>query len=191
MKLENLINNQIEEHLQAINLLKYEIKEIVFISEIINNALKNNKKILTCGNGGSAADSIHLSSEIVGRYELERQGFSSISLASESSAITAIGNDYGFENIFARQIEALGNPGDVLVVISTSGNSKNLIKAVNMAIKKEIITIGLLGRDGGELIDLVEKNVTIRARRTSRIQEMHSLIIHIICELFDKFIIKE
>jgi len=191
MKLENLISNQIEEHLQATNLLKYEIKEIIFISEIINNALKNNKKILTCGNGGSAADSIHLSSEIVGRYELERKGFSSISLASESSAITAIGNDYGFENIFARQIEALGNTGDVLVVISTSGKSKNLIKAVNMAKKKGIITIGLLGRDGGELIDLVEKNVTIRARRTSRIQEMHSLIIHIICELFDKFIIEE
>jgi len=182
----NFINNQIEDHIRATNLLKEKISEIESFSKIINNALLNNKKILTCGNGGSAADSIHLSSEIVGRYERERKGYPSISLASESSAITAIGNDYGFENIFSRQVEALGNPGDILVVISTSGDSQNLINASISAKRKDIKVIGLLGRDGGRLLNLVEENITIKSQRTCRIQEMHSLIIHIICELFER-----
>ncbi len=182
----NFIYNQIEDHIRATNLLKEKISEIESFSKIINNALLNNKKILTCGNGGSAADSIHLSSEIVGRYEKERKGYPSISLASESSAITAIGNDYGFENIFSRQVEALGNPGDILVVISTSGDSQNLINASISAKRKDIKVIGLLGRDGGRLLNLVEENITIKSQRTCRIQEMHSLIIHIICELFER-----
>ncbi len=189
MNIEEIIRGQIDEHSEATKILRKYITEIKGISETINSAIKNNKKILTCGNGGSAADSIHLSSEIVGRYEREREGFPAISLASESSAITAIGNDYGFENIFSRQVKALGNEGDVLVLISTSGNSQNLINAAKTAKKKNIILIGLLGRDGGKLLDLVDQNITIRVKRTSRIQEMHSLIIHIICELFDNSII--
>ena len=184
--IETLINKQIEEHLKVTDLLKQKIGEIKSFSNIINDALIDNKKILTCGNGGSAADSIHLSSELVGRYEKERKGFSSLSLASESSAITAIGNDYGFENIFSRQVEALGNKGDILVVISTSGNSRNLINACISAKKKDLKVLGLLGRDGGELLNLVDQDITIKNNRTCRIQEMHSIIIHIICELFEK-----
>ena len=181
----SVILQQIEEHIEIAELLKENTLEINLFSNIISNALKDNKKILTCGNGGSAADSIHLSSEIVGRYEKERKGYPSISLASESSSITAIGNDYGFDKIFSRQVEALGNSGDVLVVISTSGNSQNLINASISAKKKNIKVIGLLGRDGGKLLNLVDQDITIKSKRTCRIQEMHSLIIHIICQLFD------
>jgi len=176
----SVILQQIEEHIEIAELLKENTLEINLFSNIISNALKDNKKILTCGNGGSAADSIHLSSEIVGRYEKERKGYPSISLASESSSITAIGNDYGFDKIFSRQVEALGNSGDVLVVISTSGNSQNLINASISAKKKNIKVIGLLGRDGGKLLNLVDQDITIKSKRTCRIQEMHSLIIHII-----------
>ena len=120
---------------------------------------------------------------------MEREGFPAISLSSESSAITAIGNDYGFENIFSRQVKALGNEGDVLVLISTSGNSQNLINAAKTAKEKNITLIGLLGRNGGKLLELVDQNITIKINKTARIQEVHSLIIHIICELFDDFII--
>ena len=189
MTIEEIIIKQINEHINSTMILKEDINKIKLISEIINNAIKNNKKILTCGNGGSAADSIHFSSEIVGRYQLEREGFPAISLSSESSAITAIGNDYGFENIFSRQVKALGNEGDVLILISTSGNSQNLINAAKTAKEKNITLIGLLGRNGGKLLGLVDQNITIKINKTSRIQEMHSLIIHIICELFDDFII--
>lgn len=189
MTIEETIIKQIDEHFNSTLILKKDINKIKLISKIINNAIKNNKKIITCGNGGSAADSIHFSSEIVGRYQLEREGFPAISLSSESSAITAIGNDYGFENIFSRQVKALGNKGDVLVLISTSGNSRNLLKAAKVAKEKNITLVGLLGRDGGELLGLVDQNITININKTARIQEMHSLIIHIICELFDEFII--
>ena len=184
--IEELINHEINEHLHVTNLLKEKNSDIKIFSEIISNALRTNKKVLTCGNGGSAADSIHLSSEIVGRYEKDRKGFSAISLASESSALTAIGNDFGFENIFSRQVEALGNKGDILVLISTSGNSQNLINASIMAKNKNLQVLGLLGRDGGKLLKLVDNDITINTNRTCRIQEVHSLIIHIICQLFDK-----
>ena len=183
--INQLINFEIDENLSTISLLKDEIQNINLFSEIISISLLNGKKLLTCGNGGSAADSIHLSSEIIGRYEKERKGFPAISLASESSSLTAIGNDYGFEYIFSRQVEALGNSGDILVVISTSGNSKNLINACITAKKKNIKTIGLLGRDGGNLKKLVDHDITIKSNRTCRIQEAHSLIIHIICQMFD------
>ena len=187
--INELISFEIDENLSIIRQLKNKIPDIKLLSEIINQALLNDKKLITCGNGGSAADSIHFSSEIIGRYEHERKGFSAISLASESSALTAIGNDYGFENIFSRQVEALGNPGDILVVISTSGNSLNLINACITAKKNNIKIIGLLGRNGGELKKLVDHDITITSKRTCRIQEAHSLIIHIICQLFDKRII--
>lgn len=189
--LNKLITYEIDENLSTISLLKEQISEIKLFSDIINQALLNDKKLLTCGNGGSAADSIHLSSEMVGRYEKERKGFPAISLASESSALTAIGNDYGFEKIFSRQVEALGNPGDVLIVISTSGNSTNLINACITAKENNIKIIGLLGRNGGDLKKLVDHDITINSKRTCRIQEAHSLIIHIFCQLFDKRITLE
>ena len=184
-KIKQLINYEIEEHLSIVNFLKESSSDIQLFSDIIGSALINKKKLLTCGNGGSAADSIHLSSEIVGRYEKNRKGFSAISLASESSALTAIGNDFGFDEIFSRQVEALGDSGDVLVLISTSGNSQNLINACLTAKEKNIKVLGLLGRNGGKLLKLVDHSITIKSNRTCRIQESHSLIIHIICQLFD------
>ncbi len=183
---ESRIIKEIEEHIETSNLLKEKIYDIKSITNIIIDALINKNKILTCGNGGSASDSSHLSSEIVGRYQKNRNAYPSINLASETSALTAIGNDYGFDSIFSRQVEALGNPGDILVVISTSGNSKNLINAAISAKNKGLKVLGLLGRNGGELLKLVDQNVTINSNRTCRIQEMHSIIIHIICELFDE-----
>ena len=185
LPLNKIIVSEIDEHLSIINCLKNSFSEIKLFSDVISNALINNKKLLTCGNGGSAADSIHLSSEIVGRYEKNRKGFCAISLASESSALTAIGNDFGFDNIFSRQVEALGYTGDILILISTSGNSQNLINACLAAKKKNIKVLGLLGRDGGKLLRYVDHAITIKSSRTCRIQEAHSLIIHIICHLFD------
>ena len=185
LSLNRIVNAEIDEHLSIINSLKNSVSDIKLFSDLISTALLNKKKLLTCGNGGSAADSIHLSSEIVGRYEKNRKGYSAISLASESSALTAIGNDFGFENIFSRQVDALGESGDILILISTSGNSQNLINACIAAKKKNIKVLGLLGRDGGELLKLVDNSITIKSNRTCRIQEAHSLIIHIICHLFD------
>ena len=185
LPLNRIIDSEIDEHLSIINSLKNYFSDIKLFSDLISSALLNNKKLLTCGNGGSAADSIHLSSEIVGRYEKNRKGYSAISLASESSALTAIGNDFGFENIFSRQVDALGDSGDILILISTSGNSQNLINACIAANKKNIKVLGLLGRDGGKLLKFVDHAITIKSNRTCRIQEAHSLIIHIICHLFD------
>jgi D-sedoheptulose 7-phosphate isomerase len=154
--------------------------------EIIKNALKNGNKILICGNGGSAADAQHFAAEIVGRFKLERRGFPAIALTTDTSILTAIGNDYGFDKIFERQVEALGEEGDVLVGISTSGNSKNVINAVNKAKEMGIYTVGLLGKTGGSLKDIVDLALTVDSNNTARIQECHLTIYHIICEEVEK-----
>ena len=150
--------------------------------EIIENALKNGNKLLICGNGGSAADAQHFAAEIVGRFKLERDGLPAIALTTDTSILTAIGNDYGFDKIFERQVEALGKEGDVLVGISTSGNSENVIKAVNKAKVMGIYTIGLLGKDGGKLKDIVDLALIVPSKDTARIQECHLTIYHVICE---------
>jgi len=154
--------------------------------EVIYNALKNGNKILICGNGGSAADSQHFAAEIVGRFKLERNGLPAIALTTDTSILTAIGNDYGFDKIFERQVEALGKEGDVLVGISTSGNSENVIKAVNKAKEMGIYTIGLLGKGGGKLKDIVDLALIAPSNNTARIQECHLTIYHVICEEVEK-----
>ncbi|EHP84188.1 D-sedoheptulose 7-phosphate isomerase [Methanotorris formicicus] len=154
--------------------------------EIIVEALKNGKKILICGNGGSAADAQHFAAEIVGRFKLERKGFPAIALTTDTSILTAIGNDYGFERIFERQVEALGEYRDILVGISTSGNSENVIRAVNKAKEMGIYTIGLLGKDGGKLKDVVDLALIVPSNDTARIQECHLTIYHVICEEVEK-----
>jgi len=158
--------------------------------EIITNALKNGSKILICGNGGSAADAQHFAAEIVGRFKLERNGFPAIALTTDTSILTAIGNDYGFDNIFKRQVEALGKEGDVLVGISTSGNSENVIMAVEQAKKMGIYTIGLLGKSGGILKDIVDLSLVVPSDNTPRIQECHLTMYHIICEEVEKNLMK-
>ena len=158
--------------------------------EIIYNTLKNGNKILICGNGGSAADAQHFAAEIVGRFKLERRGFPAIALTTDTSILTALGNDYGFDIIFERQVEALGKEGDVLVGISTSGNSENVIKAVNKAKKMGIYTIGLLGKGGGKLKDIVDLALIVPSNDTARIQECHLTIYHVICEEVEKRLIE-
>ena len=158
------------------------------------HALKNGKKVLACGNGGSAADSQHFAAEIVGRFERERPGMPAIALTVDTSAITAIANDYDFDRVFSRQVEALGQPGDVLLGISTSGNSKNVVEAIKAAHAREMVVIALTGRDGGAMAKMLrpaDHHLNVAHPRTMRIQEIHLLAIHCLCEVVDNVIYGE
>lgn len=166
-------------------LINESLPSIVACGEIICDALANGKKVLVCGNGGSAADSQHIATELVGRYEKERRGLPAIALTVDTSALTAIGNDYGFERVFSRQVEALANEGDVLIGITTSGNSPNVLAAVMAANKIGCKTVGLTGANGKKLAGLCNACVLVPSPRTSRIQEAHIAIAHIWCEMID------
>lgn len=184
---DDLISESINSHVKVFEyLLSDHADAIRDCSEIILKAIKNGNKILLCGNGGSAADAQHLAAEFVGRYEAEREAIPAIALTTDTSALTALANDYDFERIFARQVEALGNKGDILVAISTSGNSPNVLSAVMMARSKGCKVIGLTGENGKRLASLCDACVMVPATRTSRIQEAHITIAHIWCELIDK-----
>jgi len=151
-------------------------------------ALQSGKKILSCGNGGSAADAQHFSAELVCRFERERPGLPAIALTTDSSALTAISNDYSYKEVFARQVEALGQTGDVLLAISTSGNSANVIRAIKVAHDKGLNVIALTGRDGGNIAELLGKNdveIRVPSDVTARIQEVHLLTIHCLCHQID------
>ncbi len=161
---------------------------IAHAAEAMTRALLSERKILSCGNGGSAADAQHFSSELLNRFEMERPGLPAIALTTDSSTITSIANDYQFEDIFSKQIRALGQPGDILLAISTSGNSANIIKAIHAAHDRDMVVVALSGRDGGMISDLlINQDVEIRvpAMSTARIQEVHILIIHCLCDLID------
>jgi D-sedoheptulose 7-phosphate isomerase len=163
-------------------------REILKAVELAVSAYKNKKKILLCGNGGSAADCQHIAAELMIRlsHDIERPALPAIALTTDTSNLTAGGNDIGFENVFARSVEGLGNEGDILIAISTSGNSGNIIKAVNMAKNKKMIAIGFLGGDGGKLKPLVDHAVVIPSNSVQRIQEGHITVAHIFCELIEK-----
>lgn len=161
---------------------------IAHASEAITRALLNERKILSCGNGGSAADAQHFSSEMLNRFEMERPGLPAIALTTDSSTLTSIANDYQFEDIFAKQVRALGQTGDVLLALSTSGNSPNIVSAIHAAHDRDMIVVALTGRDGGLISDLlINQDVEIRVptQSTARIQEVHILIIHCLCDLID------
>ena len=163
-------------------------EDILKAVDAINDCIRNYGKILFCGNGGSAADSQHLATEFMIRlsHDLKRPAIPAIALSTDSSNLTAGGNDIGFENVFARSVEGLGNNGDVLIAISTSGNSGNIIKAVEAAKAKHITVIGLLGGNGGKLLSMVDIPIIIPSTNTQRIQEGHITIGHIICELVER-----
>jgi D-sedoheptulose 7-phosphate isomerase len=183
---EILIAKSLNEHLEVIqNLLKNYITPIVDCAESIHKALMKSNKILICGNGGSAADAQHIAAEFVGRFEDERTALPAIALTTDTSALTALGNDYGFEKIFARQVEALARPGDILIALSTSGNSPNIISAVMRARKIGCNIIGLTGAKGKKLASLCDQCILVSSERTSRIQETHITIGHLWCELTD------
>ena len=169
-------------------LLRTMVPSIEKTASKLAECLRAGNKIIFFGNGGSAADSQHLAAEFVGRYEKERRALPALSLTVDTSALTAIGNDYGFERVFERQMEALGRGGDVAVAISTSGNSKNVLAAVRRAKQMGVFTIGLTGNTGGELKGLVDLALVIPSQKTSRIQESHILIGHILCECVDELI---
>ena len=155
--------------------------------DLVVDALKADRKILLFGNGGSAADAQHIAAEMVGRFHGERKGMPAIALTTDTSALTAIANDYGYDAVFARQIEALGRPGDVAIAISTSGKSPNVLKAVDVARAAGLKTIGLTGGDGGPLASRVDVSLCVSASRLSfRIQETHIMAGHILCELVDR-----
>lgn len=182
------IQNVIDE--QKENLEKFEKDiykdELIKIAGVIIDALKAGKKILIAGNGGSAADAQHFAAELVGRFETERMGLSAIALTTDSSIITSVANDYSFNKIFSRQIEAIATAGDVFVGISTSGNSSDIVEAVASAKSKGIFTIGMLGKDGGELKSMCDIPFVVPSKKTARIQELHEMSIHIICAFIDQ-----
>ncbi|MBR9705859.1 D-sedoheptulose 7-phosphate isomerase [Candidatus Pacearchaeota archaeon] len=151
----------------------------------IIECLKNNKKILLCGNGGSNVQCSHIAAEFVGRFKKERKALPAIALTTDTAIITAIGNDYGFDKIFERQIKALGEEGDILIAITTSGNSPNIINAIETSRSMKIKTIGLLGKDGGKLKSTSDIEIITQSDNTPRIQEAHITILHIICELVE------
>jgi len=151
-------------------------------SKIIGNALKNEKVIFWCGNGGSAAESSHLAVELIGRFKNNRRSLPSLSLNSDTSAITCIANDFGYNEIFARQLEGLGEKGDVLIVLSSSGKSENIIRVLQKAKEIGITSIALLGKGGGLAVDLADFAIVVQSDETARIQEMHLLLGHTLCE---------
>ncbi len=182
----DIVINELLAHQKVIEkVLKNMVEDIEKTSNIIVNTVKNGNKILLCGNGGSAGDAQHISAEFTGRFRKERRGLPAIALTTDTSAITAIANDYGYEKIFSRQIEALGKKGDVLIAISTSGNSKNIIEAIKKAKENGLITIALTGRDGGEMRDICDINLIVPSENTARIQEIHIMIGHIFCAKVD------
>ena len=157
-------------------------------AELLFNALANDGKFLICGNGGSAADAQHFAAEMTGRFEKERMELAAIALTTDTSALTAIGNDYGFDHIFSKQVRALGRTGDVLVGISTSGNSGNVIEAIKAAHENGMHVIALTGRDGGKIAHLLKEGdvlLNVPYPRTARIQEVHILLIHAMCDCID------
>ena len=158
-------------------------------ARLMARSLLNNGKIMACGNGGSAGDAQHFSAEMLNRFEMERPGLPALALTTDSSTLTSIANDYAYEDIFAKQVRALGQPGDVLLAISTSGGSENVNRAVDAAIERGLWTVALTGRDGGALAArLRPEDVEIRvpANRTARIQEVHILVVHCLCDLVDR-----
>ncbi len=155
-------------------------------AKICIECLNNNGKIILFGNGGSAADAQHISAELVSRYKTERKGLGAIALTTDTSILTAIGNDYGFDRIFSRQVEALANPGDVCIGISTGGTSSNVVNALKTSKAMNCRLIGLSGRSGGDFNDLCDVNLIVPSEDTPRIQEMHILIGHTICHLIEQ-----
>jgi len=187
--IEELIKNRLQESAKVKQKILTNIetvKIIAKIAEIIVEAYRRGKKVILFGNGGSAGDAQHIAAEFVGKYYLERAPLPAIALTVNTSSLTAIGNDYSFAQVFAKQLEALGEAGDVAIGISTSGNSENVLEALRVAKTKGLITIGFTGEEGGKLKDVVDYCLHIPSNDTPRIQEGHITVGHIICEIVER-----
>jgi D-sedoheptulose 7-phosphate isomerase len=154
-------------------------------ADVIDQCLRAGKKLLVCGNGGSAADASHFATELVVRFAKDRRALPAICLTSDTGILTAAGNDYGFDEIFARQVAAFGIPGDVLICLTTSGTSRNVIRALEEAKKRKLRTIAFLGRDGGSSVGIADIDLLIRSDSTARVQEAHQLLLHVLCEIIE------
>lgn len=154
-------------------------------AEVIRTALAAGNKVLAFGNGGSATDAEHLAAELVGRFRLDRPGLAAVALTADSAVVTSVGNDYGFDQIFARQVEALGRAGDVAVAVTTSGTSRNVNVALEAARLRGLRTVGLTGRSGGDTAALVDVHVNVPSQDTARVQEAHRVVLHVICQLVE------
>ena len=185
--MNRIIEQRLVDHLEVLQrLIDSDLPEkLETCAAHVEKALIEGHKVLFCGNGGSAADSQHLAAEFVGRFQKERKGLPALALTVDTSILTAVANDYGYDTVFARQVQALGEPGDVLVAISTSGNSNNVLLAVKEAKAKGITCIGMTAEGGGKMADACDICLAVPAKETARVQEMHILMGHILCELVD------
>lgn len=181
----DIVLRAIEDHSKITATLVDLSKTIQHVADKLLSCLKSGGTIYFCGNGGSAADSQHLAAELVGRFKRERHPLRAIALTTDTSVLTCVGNDYSFDDIFSRQIRALASPGDVLIAVSTSGNSSNILKAIHSANSLGVQTVALTGNDGGEMVKQAHTSLIVPSSNTARIQEMHILVGHILCELID------
>ena len=159
--------------------------QLIDCAEYISKAFKNDRKLMLCGNGGSAADAQHIAAEFVNRFLLDRHPLPAMALTTDTSIITSVANDYRYEDVFSKQIQALGVEGDILLATSTSGNSKNILSAIKTAKEKGLYTVGLIGGDGGKMLTLVDLSLVVVSNETPRVQETHILAGHLICELVE------
>ena len=187
--MQESIINLINESVRTFTNISKDQHQVVLIENITNailNAFKSDNKLLLCGNGGSAADAQHIAAELSGRFEIDRKPLNAEALHVNSSFVTAVANDYGYEEVYSRMVEAIGKNGDILLALSTSGNSKNVIRAIEKANSLGLITIGFSGKDGGAMQNLCKYNLIIPSDNTARIQEAHILVGHIICKLIEQ-----
>jgi D-sedoheptulose 7-phosphate isomerase len=183
--MEDKIISAIKKHQEAVAALAADPSALKRIAGAVTDALRAGGKVLVCGNGGSAADSQHIAAELVGRFKKERRGMAAIALTTDTSILTSIGNDYGFDRLFERQVEGLGRPGDLLIAISTSGSSPNVLKAAEKAKASGLTVVGFFGKAGGTILKHCDHAFLAPETDTPRVQEMHILAAHIVCELVE------
>ncbi len=184
--MEEKIKADIEEHIQLFEAIREQLlSDVVAMGRLMRDVLNKGNKILAAGNGGSAADAQHFVAELVGRYLKERDPLAAIALTTDTSILTAVGNDYGYEHVFSRQVGGLGKAGDLLLGISTSGNSPNLVKAFETAKEKGVITLALVGKQGGPMMEMADHAILVPSNNTPRIQEAQQWIWHTWCDLID------
>jgi D-sedoheptulose 7-phosphate isomerase len=183
--IDDILCKSVSEHVQVANSISDLLPDIAKVAAILIESFSKGNKLLIFGNGGSASDAQHIAAELVGRFMKERTALPAIALTTDTSVLTSVGNDYSYESIFSRQVEALAKSGDVVMGISTSGNSKNVIKALRVSSELGCHTVGLLGKDGGEVKQIADINIVVPSSSTARIQEIHILIGHMLCESVD------
>jgi len=186
--MNKLVQERFNDHLEVLQAVMASdlLERLDKVAKVVKATLAKGNKVLFCGNGGSAADSQHLAAEFVGRFQKERKGLPAIALTVDTSILTAVGNDYGYDKVFVRQVEALARPGDVLIGISTSGNSGNVVEAINLAKEMGVYCVGFTAYGGGKMATLCDECLAVPAKVTARAQEMHILMGHILCELVDE-----